>query len=311
MRDAWTPIRYRRRVSFVKSLFHTPVPALEGREALRTLSARGPHRVLRGNLGPIGLPGGIYSPERGSNLPAVAFAHGWIVGAGRYRRLLEHLASWGFVVAAPDTERNLFASPIALANDLFTVLDAITNVRLGTGSVSVDPRKLGLIGHGMGGSVAVLAAARRPPAAVAALFPAPTAPAAQRYAGAITAPAVVVAGHLDIDSRRSNARTLAAACATPARLCSIDDASQDGIVEGRGVLTALGAGKPERRTARITSALLTGYLLATLTDDPTYRAFAGDRLGRLPHTTMIDPSAEPEPNPKPSPAAIARALLGR
>lgn len=109
---------------------------------LSTLTSRGPHRVLRGNLAIAGQPGVVYTPESGRNLPAVAFGHGWMSGSDHYRSLLEHLASWGFVTAAPDTERGPIPSHIGLATDLLTTLDICAGVRLGDGAISVHPDKL-------------------------------------------------------------------------------------------------------------------------------------------------------------------------
>ena len=89
----------------------------------------------------------------------MAFGHDWLTGVERYTGLLEHLASWGIVAAAPDTQRGLAPSVLNLAFDLGTALDIVAGVRLGPGKISVHPAKLGLIGHGFGGSAAVFAAA--------------------------------------------------------------------------------------------------------------------------------------------------------
>jgi len=113
------------------------------------LTRRGPHRVLRGDLGFAGLPGTVYTPESGLNLPGVAFGHDWLQGVGRYNGTLEHLASWGIVAAAPDTETGIAPSVLNLAFDLGSTLDIITGVRLGPGKISVHPTKLGLVGHGL------------------------------------------------------------------------------------------------------------------------------------------------------------------
>src|ERR1700758_2990393 len=144
---------------------------------VRALTRRGPHRVLRGDLAFAGLPGVVYTPDSGFNLPAVAFGHDWVTGVDRYRNTLEHLASWGIVAAAPDTERRPAPSALNLAYDLGTALDIVAGVRLGSGQISVHPTKLGLAWHGFGGSAAVLAAAARLgdrarfiPKTVAALF---------------------------------------------------------------------------------------------------------------------------------------------
>ena len=171
------------------------------------LTRRGPHRVLRGDLAFAGLPGVVYTPESGMNLPGIAFGHDWMTGVGRYSRLLEHLASWGIVTAAPDTERGVAPSVLNLAFDLGTALDIATGVRLGPGKISVHPTKLGVVGHGFGASAAVFAAAGMPvkPKAVAAIFPTVTKPPAQEPAATLAVPGVVLAAPGDPATLRSNA----------------------------------------------------------------------------------------------------------
>ncbi|NKY34317.1 hypothetical protein HGA13_14695 [Nocardia speluncae] len=257
---------------------------------LSTLTSRGPHRVLRGNLAIAGQPGVVYTPESGRDLPAVAFGHGWLNRAGNYSTLLEHLASWGIVAAAPDTERGPLASHLNLATDLLTTLDICTGVRLGDGTVTVHPTRLALAGHGMGAGAAVLAAAQRRVAAVAPLFPAPTSPPAESVAPEIDTPALILAGVSDIDSLNSNAVPLAAAWSGPAILRTLEGAGPNGLTEGRRLLAALGGGKHEPKTARATRALLTGYLLHTLLGDKTYAAFS-DPETSIRHTHVIDPAS--------------------
>ncbi|MEV0293301.1 dienelactone hydrolase family protein [Nocardia sp. NPDC050710] len=275
---------------------------------LSTLTSRGPHRVLRGNLAIAGQPGVVYTPESGLNLPAVAFGHGWLTGVGNYRELLEHLASWGFVAAAPDTERGPIPSHLGLATDLLTTLDICTGVRLGDGDISVHPDRLALVGHAMGAGAAVIAASQRKVAAVAALYPAPTAPSAENLASDIDTPALILAGTSDIDAVSSNAIPLASAWGGRTILRALDGASHNGIVEGRRALGALGAGRHEAKTARTTRALLTGYLRHTLLDDKTYKPFA-DPEAVIPHTQVIDPEApREEEKPKLSIGTVASLL---
>ncbi|MDO3647227.1 poly(ethylene terephthalate) hydrolase family protein [Nocardia mangyaensis] len=276
---------------------------------LSTLSARGPHRVLRGNLGIAGQPGVVYTPESGLNLPAVAFAHGWLTSAENYKSLLEHVASWGFVVAAPDTERGPIPSHLDLAADLLTTLDIVSKVRLGDGTISVHPDRLALAGHGMGAGAAVIAAAQRRVGAVAALYPAPTAPAAENIAPQLDIPALILAG-TELDSVSSNARDLATGWAGPSILRRVDGASNNGIVEGRRLFAALGAGRYEHKTERTTRALLTGYLLNTLLGEKTYAPFA-DPEAEIPHSTVVDPTAEVEvETPKLSIGTVAKLIKG-
>ncbi|MBF6521815.1 poly(ethylene terephthalate) hydrolase family protein [Nocardia farcinica] len=282
------------------------------KELLSTLTRRGPHRVLRGNLGIAGQPGVVYTPETGRGLPAVAFGHSWLTGVSHYRGLLEHLASWGIVTAAPDTERGPIPSHLGLATDLLTTLDICTGVRLGDGTVTVHPDRLALAGHGMGAGAAVIAAAQRPVGTVVALFPAPTAPAAEPLAADLDISALLLAGAVDISSVSSNALPLAAALSGPATLRVVDGATHNGLVEGRRALAALGAGKHEPKTARTVRALLTGYLLHTLTDDKTYAPFA-DPDTEIPRTTVVDPNAprdEEQEKPKLSVGTLRKLVRG-
>ncbi len=262
---------------------------------------------MRGNLGIAGQPGVVFTPEKGLNLPAVAFGHGWLAGVGNYRKLLEHLASWGFVAAGPDTERGPIPSHLNLAADLLTTLDICAGVRLGNGSISVHPDKLALAGHGMGAGAAVIAAAQRKVSAVAALFPAPTAPTAESLAPEIEAPALILAGE-DIDSVGSNAIPLAASWGGPMVLRSVDKATHNGIVEGRRALAALGAAKYESKTDRTVRGLLVGYLSYQLLGDKTYKAFA-DPEAAIAHTRAVDPEAVGEEEPeKPSKLQLLQAV---
>jgi len=235
----------------------------------------------------------VYTPEAGLNLPGVAFGHDWLTGAARYSGLLEHVASWGIVAGAPDTQRVLAPSVLNFAFDLGTALDIVAGVRLGPGNISVHPSKLGLVGHGFGGSAAVFAAAGMPdkPAAVAAIFPAVTSPPAEQPAATCNAPGMILTAPGDPKSLNSNALALAAAWDT-ATLRVVSKAKPRGLVEGRRLTKVFGLAGPDRRTQRSVRALLTGYLLYTLRGDKTYRDFADPDV-TLPKTDHVDPEAPP------------------
>ncbi|OBJ73718.1 hypothetical protein A5643_02905 [Mycobacterium sp. 1274756.6] len=260
---------------------------------MAALTRRGPHRVLRGDLAFAGLPGTVYTPESGLSLPAVTFGHDWLTPVSRYARLLEHLASWGIVAAAPNSERGVAPSVLNFAFDLGTALDIAAGVRLGPGQISVHPAKLGVVGHGFGGSAAVFAAAgmSAKPKAVAALFPAVTAPPAQEPAATLSMPGLVLAAPDAGTSLRSNAVELARAWPS-ATLRTVSKAQAGGLAEGRRLTKLVGLPGGDRTTQRAVRGLLTGYLLATLAGDKTYRAFA-DPDEPLPKTEEFDPDAEP------------------
>jgi dienelactone hydrolase len=263
------------------------------RKLVASLSRRGPHRVLRGDLAFAGLPGVVYTPESGLNLPGVAFGHDWLTGVGRYSGLLEHLASWGIVAGAPDTQRGLAPSVLNFAFDLGTALDIVAGVRLGPGNISVHPAKLGVVGHGFGGSSAVFAAAGMPdkPAAVAAIFPSVTNPPAEQPAATLKVPGVILTAPGDPKSLNSNALALAAAW-DAATLRIVSKAKPGGLVEGRRLTKVFGLAGPHRPTQRSVRALLTGYLLYALGGDKTYRDFADPDV-KLPGTDRVDPEAPP------------------
>lgn len=257
-----------------------------------SLTRRGPHRVLRGDLAFAGLPGTVFTPESGLNLPAIAFGHDWIAAAHRYHGLLEHLASWGIVAAAPNTEKSIAPSVLNLAFDLGTTLDIVSGVRLGAGKISVHPAKLGVVGHGFGGSAAVFAAAGMPNRlkAVAALFPSVTSPPAVQPASSLRVPGLILADPGDPMSLRSNAVELARAW-RPATLRAVKDVTAGGVVEGRRMARLVKLPGADKGTQKIVRGLLTGYLLAELADDKTYREFA-DGEATLPKTEVLDPFAD-------------------
>lgn len=268
-------MRYRQRVASTKKLF-------------AALTRRGPHRVLRGDLAFAGLPGVVYTPVAGLNLPGVAFGHDWLAGVERYSGLLEHLASWGIVAAAPDTEKGLAPSVLNLAYDLGTALDIAAGVRLGPGKISVHPAKLGLAGHGFGGSAAVFAAAGMPakPKAVAAIFPAVTKPPAEQPAASLQVRGVVFSAPGDAKTLHSNAIHLAQVW-DAATLRVVSKAKAGGLIEGRQLTTVFGLPGADRKTQKTVRALLTGYLLYELAGDKTYREFA-DPEAQLPRTDAAE-----------------------
>ncbi len=256
------------------------------------LTRRGPHRVLRGDLAFAGLPGVVYTPESGMNLAGVAFGHDWLAGADRYEGTLEHLASWGIVAAAPNTETGVAPSVLNLAFDLGTTLDIIAGVRLGPGKISVHPTKLGVVGHGFGGSAAVFAAAGMPakPKAVSALFPTLTKPPAEEPAASLRVPGLILADPGDPMSLRSNAVELARVWQT-ATLRAVKKVKAGGLVEGRRLARVVGLPGADRSTQKVVRALLTGYLLHMLTGDKAYKDFADPEID-LPKAPVMDPFSD-------------------
>lgn len=238
----------------------------QGRLA-QELSRPGPHAVARGDLAAAGIPGVVFTPRSGRGLPALAFGHGWLQPTSRYEELLRHLATWGVVAAAPATQRGALASHDELADDLRTVLDVCAGARLGEGAISVDPGKLGLAGHGMGGGAAVLAASADDRCrAVATLAVAETLPSAVAAARGCTMPGLHLAGGKDLLAPAlGHAELVSRAWAGPVQLRTLPKASHLGFTAGQHWTDLLLGSRPEGATRRTSRALLTAFFLRHLT----------------------------------------------
>lgn len=248
------------------------------------LARPGDAEVLLGELALVGLPGMVFTPAAGRGLPAVAFGHGWMQPLRRYTDLLRHLASWGFVVLAPGTQRGPFGSARALAADLRTALDIGTGVRLGTGEISVDPDRVAVAGHGTGANAAVLAAAvDRRVRAVTMLTPSQTYPPASTAAESVSCPCLMLVAERDrVAPAVAHAEPIAVAWAGPITVRTLRKASHIGSLSGRHWTDAFFEGKPERATQRSTLALTTAFLLQQLTGTKEYDSLLADELREAP-----------------------------
>ena len=251
---------------------------------LSDLTQRGPHRVLEGDLGYTGLPGKVYTPAEGGNLPAVAFGHDWMRRVADYHDTLRHLASWGIVVAAPDTETGVNPDHAGFAADLETALQILAGVRLGNGNVTVSPGKLGLVGHGMGGGAAVLSAvANDKVSAVAAVYPASTAPSATEAARNLFLPGMIIGADADADAifDPGNPANLAFNWAGDVVYRVVKKGNQRSFAEDGLAKRLSGLGSPNRKVQTTVRGLLTGYLLHQLGGDKKLADFsAADASGK-------------------------------
>ncbi|MFZ2240776.1 MAG: alpha/beta hydrolase [Gordonia amarae] len=278
-------------------------PSESPKALMARLAIRGPYRVLRGDLGIVGMPGQVFTPSSSTWLPArqrdsdrwpaIAFGHSWLADSGRYRDLLYHLASWGIVVAAPDAERGVLASDKALAASLRSALDVVSHVPLGFGAVKVDPEQVGYAGDGLGASAAVMAASTltlhgqvpRPVRSVAAVFPAPTTAALLPAAETVTAQGLVIGGSI-LDGVHANPLPLAVAYGGDVVLRTLAGGASADLVEKFGPGRLVGINGADRKVHAQVRALLTGYLLHSLTGDYEYQAFSDPEVVLGEFTTL-------------------------
>jgi dienelactone hydrolase len=205
--------------------------------------------------------------------PAVSFGHGHLAPAGAYASLLARIAANGIVAIAPETERRLFPDHAAFARDLRSAVVWLASGAPGNAVLDgvVDPERLGVAGHSMGGGCAVLAAATDPRLrTVATTAAARTRPSAVEAAGRLRVPVLFVAAERDrVAPVGIHQRPLFEAVpeGTPAQLLVIRDGVHAGFVDPLGVWAALGAGPSALgRSAQLalTGELIVSWLLYAL-----------------------------------------------
>ncbi len=255
------------------------------KQGLAELSRPGPLTVLRGDLGMSGIPGVIWAPAEGLGLPAVAFGHDWLQPPTRYADLLRHLASWGFVTAAPSSHRGPLPSHAGFAADLRSALEVCVGVRLGDGRISVDARRTAFAGHGIGGGVALTAAAGfERVAAVVTLAAAQTNPATLESARRVTVPVLhLAAGKDTVAPSAGHAEQIALAAGGPVILRTLPKATHTGFLDGRHWSDLLLAGDPDAKVRRLTRALVTAFLMRHLCDEDRVAPLVD---GKIPGTTL-------------------------
>jgi dienelactone hydrolase len=269
------------------STAHRPPELRNAKDGIAQLSRPGPHRVLRGDLGMVGIPGVVFAPAEGLGLPAVAFAHDWLQPAERYADLLRHLASWGIVTAAPSSHRGLLPSHAGFAADLRTTLDVCAGVRLGDGRISVDSRHTAFAGHGIGGGVALIAATgHQRVASVVTIAVAQTRPSALDAARGLTVPVLhLAAGRDTVAPAGGHAEPIAASAGGPVWLRTLNKATHTGFLDGSHWSDFVLAGSPDARTRRMARALVTAFLLRTLCDEDRTEVLVD---GKVPGTTLAE-----------------------
>jgi dienelactone hydrolase len=97
-----------------------------------------------------------YVPQRSGRSPLVVFLPGFGIGAGNYEATLRHLASHGFMVVAAEPPKGKGINHAELARDASKVIEWASQ------DSRVDPIKTAIMGHSMGGKVAVMTAAKDP-----------------------------------------------------------------------------------------------------------------------------------------------------
>jgi len=268
-------------------------PPSADRPTLEYLEHLGPHRVAVGDLTAAGLRGVVYGPVSGRKLPAVALGRGWLQPVRRYTRTMRYLASWGIVVVAPHTERVPLPSHAGLARDLSLALRLVTGGKLAGGVISVDGRRVGVLGHSIGGGAAVLAASSDP--AIKAVFTvtaAETKPSAITAAGTVMVPGLHLVGDRD-PLAAEEGKQIAKSWGGPVQLRRIRKAEHLGLAEGRHWTSALTGDGHEKQIQQATRVLASAFFLRHLADqDQLADALEAKVAGTMPEP-LIDGAGAP------------------
>ena len=181
-------------------------------------------------------PARLSYPTRGGPYPAIAFAHGYMNRSSWYAGTLRSIAASGYVVIAPDSETGRFPSHARLADDLNRSLrwlgraECERNPHVPRGKV--DPTRLAVAGHSMGGGVALLAATRsRSIDTVVTFAAAETAPRASVAVRRLRVPSLFIVGSDDRIVPAASTAVMFRRAPSPKLLANITGGSHCGFME--------------------------------------------------------------------------------
>lgn len=209
--------------------------------------------------------------------PAVTFGHGFLQPTTRYLSIFDHLASWGIVVIASDSEGGLFPNHANFALDLRHSLTWLEQQTANPASFlfgAIDVRRFGASGHSMGGGASMLAAAAdRRIVALANLAAADTNPSSIAAAASVRVPMMLLSGSNDtIVPVASNGQAMFNACPAPVQLPIIAGGYHCGFQDQDAPIGCDSGAITRAQQLTITRSKLTEFFLYHLGDDAPQRA---------------------------------------
>lgn len=235
---------------------------------------------------------------------AVSFGHGFLQPVDRYHSTLAHLATWGFLVIASESESGLFPSHSNFAADLSHCLTWLEQQHGQPGSFLAGALYVGaygLSGHSMGGGASILAAAADPRIrAVSNLAAANTNPSAIAQMPNITVPISLIAGTSDsITPVQNHGQLMYNAGNSPRQLPLIQGGSHCGFQD----VSSFGCDSgplPRAQQLAITRRLMTSFFLLHLKqNESVWRLVWGPEAAADPLVQMVSDSGITVTHPLP------------
>lgn len=238
------------------------------------LSYIGPRRVLRGDLADIGMKGSIYAPTGRVPAPVVFLIHDWLSPASFYKEWARHLASWGIACVVPSLDRSLLTDAAALADETEAIIERLLMCPLGKGAAPLDRNRVGLFGHGLGGSVVALLAKHRPTLnGIVSAYPTECVPDPIVKATGCKVPALFIAPTETAIVNIDISRALGNTWGENAIVRTFPGATRVGLVSS-SIFERLGlTEKNDSKVLKKQKATVTGFFLATVMGDKDYDAF--------------------------------------
>jgi dienelactone hydrolase len=228
------------------------------------------------------MSGIVYRPlsddSTSGSRPAVVFGHGWLAAASRYDSICRRLASHGFYVLVPASpDPGLFRSREPAADDMQYALEFLDSLGRMPG-IDLDPHRVALVGHSMGGGAAFLDALRDTTGSVKAVAGlAPYRISEQTYPESLGVPAMVIAGGNDRSAPAATVRReFYEPCPAPCYYVLVRAGGHNGFLD----LTSWIEDRfePFDRVVQLkaTRAYLTAFLQVYLAGDERYRSWLVD-----------------------------------
>jgi dienelactone hydrolase len=211
--------------------------------------------------------------------PIISFGHGFLQTTGSYASTLDHLATWGFIVIASDSEGGFAPNHQNFANDLRICVTWLEQQHASSSSFlfgKVDARRVGLSGHSMGAGASILAGASGDTRidAVANLAAANTNPSSIAASSSVRVPLSLISGGSDtIVPVASNGQQMYAqtGASLPAQLPIITGGFHCGFQDSSFPIGCDSSSLPRATQLALTRRLLTEFFLYHLSRDASVR----------------------------------------